>query len=287
MHEISTEPTTSRKASRLREIIGELGSVAVAFSGGTDSTYLLAVCLDVLGQDRVLALTSDSPLMPRAEMEEARALAAQLGAHHLVLPSDDLANPSIAANQPDRCYHCKFDRFTALWQVTRSEGLSCLLHGENADDTADYRPGSQAARELGVRAPLREAGLTKAEIRRLSRQRGLPNWNRPANSCLASRFPYGTALSRQALSRVEAAEQLLRRELGLSQLRVRDHFPIARLEVPPGEIARLARPENRAAVVKGLRALGYRYITLDLEGYRLGRLNEDLSDSQTVSETSG
>ena len=276
MGETSTE-STSKKVSQLQRSVGEMGSVAVAFSGGTDSTYLLAVCLDVLGPDRVLALTSDSPLMPRAEMEEARALAAQLGARHLVLPSDDLANPGVAANRPDRCYHCKLARFTALWQVARREGLRYLVHGENADDAVDYRPGSQAALELGVRAPLREAGLTKAEVRRLARQRGLPNWNRPANSCLASRFPYETALTPEALERVEAAEELLRREFGLSQLRVRDHFPLARLEVPPEEIQRLARAENRDVIVKGLRALGYRYIALDLEGYRLGSLNETLS----------
>jgi uncharacterized protein len=191
-----------------------------------------------------------------------------------VLPSDDLDNPNIVANPPDRCYHCKFSRFEELLAVARAEELAHLVHGENADDADDYRPGSRAAQELGVRAPLREAGLTKADVRALSRERGLPNWNKPANACLASRFPYGTPLSAGGLARVEAAEEALRRLWGLSQLRVRDHFPVARLEVPAQEIARLAQPEARALAVQELHALGYRYIALDLQGYRMGSLNE-------------
>jgi uncharacterized protein len=261
---------------RLREIIVGLGSVAVAYSGGTDSSYLLAVCLDVLGPDRLLALTADSPLTPRAELADARTLAAQLGATHLVLPSDDLGNASIVANPPDRCYHCKFTRFEALLEVARTEGLAHLAHGENSDDASDYRPGSRAADQLGVRAPLREAGLTKADVRTLSRERGLPTWNKPANACLASRFPYGTSLTVEGLARVEAAEEALQRAWGLRQLRVRDHYPVARLEVPPEKIAALAEPLVRAAAVEKLRALGYRYVTLDLTGYRMGSLNDDL-----------
>lgn len=262
--------------SRLPEIIAELGSVAVAYSGGTDSTYLLATCIDVLGADQVLALTADSVLTPRAELAEARAVAAQLGARHRVLPSDDLANEAIVANPPDRCYHCKFTRFGALLDIARAEGLAYLVHGENADDARDYRPGSRAAEELGVRAPLREAGLTKAEVRALSRARGLPNWNSPPNACLASRFPYGTPLTKEGLARVEAAEDILRRAWGLQQLRVRDHYPVARLEVPPEEITRLAQPDARALVSEHLRALGYHYIALDLDGYRMGSLNDEL-----------
>jgi uncharacterized protein len=264
------------KASHLRAIIGSLGSVAVAYSGGTDSSFLLAVCLEVLGPENVLALTADSPLTPRAELAGARTLAAQLGARHQVLSSEDLAEEGIVANRPDRCYHCKFHRFDLLWKIARAEGLDHLVHGENADDAADYRPGSRAAEELGVRAPLREAGLTKAEVRVLSRERGLPTWDRPANACLASRFPYGTRLTAEGLARVEAAEETLRRLWGLRQLRLRDHFPVARLEVPPEEIARLALPQNRRPAVEALRALGYRYVTLDLVGYRMGSLNDAL-----------
>lgn len=265
---------------RLEEIVSGLGSVAVAYSGGSDSSFLLAVCLDVLGTDHVLALTADSPLTPRAELADARTLAAQLGARHRVLPSDDLSNPSIVANPPDRCYHCKFSRFDALAEIARSEGLAYLVHGENADDVADYRPGSRAAEELGVRAPLREAGLTKAEVRQLSKLRGLPTWNKPANACLASRFPYGTQLTVEGLARVEAAEAALRQLWGLSQFRVRDHHPVARLEVPADEIARLALPENRANAVEALRKVGYTYIALDLIGYRMGSLNDALELEQ-------
>ncbi|MGD8792261.1 MAG: ATP-dependent sacrificial sulfur transferase LarE [Anaerolineae bacterium] len=264
------------QATRLREIVRNLGSVAVAYSGGTDSSYLLSLCVDVLGAENVLALTADSPLTPRAEMSEARALAADLGVRHRVLPSHDLDNESIVANPPDRCYHCKFTRFKALLDIARHEGLVHLVHGENADDAADYRPGSRAAQELGVRAPLREAGLTKAQVRTLARARGLPNWDRPANACLASRFPYGTRLTTESLARVESAEKALRQAWNLRQLRVRDHFPIARIEVPPAAIEKLAQPGSRALAVDALKNLGYRYITLDLTGYRMGSLNDEL-----------
>jgi uncharacterized protein len=264
------------KRSHLQDIIAHMGSTAVAFSGGTDSAYLLSACLDLLGADRVLALTADSPLTPRAELDAARALANELGARHKILVSDDLANDAIVANPPDRCYHCKFSRFDALLQVAQAAGLNQLLHGENADDTADYRPGSRAAEELSVRAPLREAGLTKADVRALSKDRGLVTWNKPANACLASRFPYGTRLTAKGLARVEAAEEALRQAWGLDQLRVRDHFPVARLEVPPEQIHRLAEAEERALALQRLRPLGYRYVTLDLEGYRMGSLNDDL-----------
>lgn len=267
---------SDRKTAELHALLVRLGSVAVAYSGGTDSTYLLAICLDVLGQEHVLAVTADSPLTPRAELADACALADQLGAHHRVLPSDDLGNSLIAANPPDRCYHCKFTRFQALLEFARGQGFVHLVHGENADDVSDYRPGSRAAEELGVRAPLRDAGLTKAEVRLLARQRGLPNWDMPANACLASRFPYGTSLTASGLARVEAAEDILRRVWGLRQLRVRDHYPVARLEVPPEEIDRLASPQNRTTAVDALRELGYRFVALDLVGYRMGSLNEDL-----------
>lgn len=265
-----------QKLARLYAQVAELGSVAVAFSGGTDSSYLLAICVDVLGQGSVLALTADSPLTPRAELAQARALAAQLGVRHIVLRSEDLSNPQIISNAPDRCYHCKLSRFQALLRVCHSAGIRHLLHGENSDDALDYRPGSLAASELGVRAPLRDAELTKADVRRHSRDRGLPNWDKPANACLASRFPYGTVLTAEGLSRVEAAEEALHRAWGLLQLRVRDHFPVARVEVPSEHIQRVALPAYRTVAIEALRQVGYRYVTLDLVGYRMGSLNDDL-----------
>jgi uncharacterized protein len=269
-------PALQAKRAQLAKIIARLGSTAVAYSGGTDSSYLLAACVDGLGAERVLALTADSPLTPRAELDGARQLANQLGVRHIVLPSNDLANPGIVANPPDRCYHCKFSRFEVLLEVARNEGLTHLVHGENADDVADYRPGSRAAEELGVRAPLRDVGLTKADVRTLSRHRGLPNWDRPANACLASRFPYGTPLTAEGLARVESAEEVLRELWHLRQIRVRDHYPVARLEVPPEALARVAQPEARIPAVEALRTLGYRYVSLDLAGYRMGSLNDEL-----------
>jgi uncharacterized protein len=193
-----------------------------------------------------------------------------------VVKADELANPVIAANPPDRCYHCKRGRFQALLRLAEAHGCLPLLHGENADDASDYRPGSRAASELGVRAPLLEAGLTKPEVRSLARERGLGNWDRPANACLASRFPYGTPLTSLALGRVDGAESALRRAFGWRQLRVRDHWPTARIELLPEDVATLLEAEARSTVVELLQATGYRYVTLDLGGYRMGSLNEQL-----------
>lgn len=261
------------KFDHLRQIIATLDRAAVAFSGGVDSTLLLAVCREVLGPDQVLALTVHSELTPALEQEQAAELARSLGVRHVQVDLFALDNPDIVANRPDRCYHCKRSFFGALLGIARAEGFNVLVHGVNADDVTDYRPGLRAAEELGVRAPLLEAGLTKAEIRALSRQLGLPTWDLPSMACLASRIPYGTPITSDALARIDAAESYLRQEWGLRQVRVRDHFPLARLEVLEEDIVRLASPPARREVAQYLRSLGYRYVTLDLEGFRSGSLN--------------
>lgn len=266
-------------ADHLRHIIADLGSVGVAFSGGTDSTLLLALCQDVLGPERVLALTVLFELTPTAERERAAQLAHTLGVRHMEVPFPALAHPEIVANRPDRCYHCKRAIFGRLLEIVHAEGLSVLVHGANQDDLGDYRPGLRAAEELGVRAPFLEAGLGKTEIRELSRQMALPTADLPPMACLASRIPYGTPLTAEALARVDTAEEYLRREWGLCQLRVRDHFPLARLEVPEDDIPRLAALPARREIARRLRELGYRYVTLDLEGFRSGSLNPTESPS--------
>jgi pyridinium-3,5-biscarboxylic acid mononucleotide sulfurtransferase len=265
------------KRQALLRLIGEMDRVAVAFSGGVDSAYLLSACLDALGPEKVLAVTVDSPLLPREELDTARQVAEQLGARHEIVHLDELTLPEIAENPPDRCYYCKRTRFEGLQAfAARSAGDYALVHGENADDQYDYRPGARAAEELGVRAPLAEAGLTKEEIRILSRQRGLPTWDHPAEACLATRFPYGKALTREGLARVEAAEAALHRLLGARGLRVRDHDSIARIEVAPEMIPRVAAEPLRSQITRALREAGYRYVAVDLEGYRMGSMNDQL-----------
>jgi pyridinium-3,5-biscarboxylic acid mononucleotide sulfurtransferase len=262
------------KLEHLERAVAGLGRALVAYSGGVDSHFLLSVCVDRLGPADVLAVTVDSPLLPHAELVAAEEQAAALGAPHLVVRRDELADPAIANNPSDRCYHCKRGRFLALREIAAERDFAHLLHGENADDAGDYRPGVRAACELGVIAPLADAGLTKAEVRALSRERGLPTWDRPAQACLASRFPYGTPLTAEGLARVEMAERALVEQLGPVQVRVRDHWPVARLEVAPADIARLTAPDLREPVVARLLELGYLYVTVDLAGYRTGSLND-------------
>ncbi|MHB0913962.1 MAG: ATP-dependent sacrificial sulfur transferase LarE [Armatimonadota bacterium] len=254
-----------KKFEHLREILAELPGALVAYSGGVDSTFLLAAAREALPD--VLAVLAVSETYPASEVEEALAVARTLGVEPVVIRTEELANEAFAANDPNRCYYCKTELFTKLTAI--AEGRT-VLHGANADDLSDYRPGQRAACELGARAPLQEAGLTKAEIRALSKEMGLPTWDKPALACLSSRFPYGTRITTEALTRVDKAEALLR-GLGFAQVRVRDYEETARLEVEPHELPRLV--EHRAAVVAGLTALGYTYVTADLEGYRTGSMN--------------
>jgi len=264
------------KADDLRQAIRRLDTDCVAYSGGVDSTLLLAFCVEALGAEKVLALSAVSPLVPVVEEKRAAALAARLGVGHRVVPFRALELAGVVANEPDRCYHCKKALFSTLLEVARGEGYGVLLRGANADDREDFRPGMKAAVELGVHAPLLEAGLTKDDVRALSREMELPTWDLPSMACLASRIPYGVPLTVEALERVEAAESALRDRFGLRQLRVRDHFPMARIEVPSGDIERLSHSGTREGVVDALQALGYRYVTLDLQGFRSGSLNETL-----------
>jgi uncharacterized protein len=264
------------KRERLYGLLRDLESVAVAYSGGVDSTYLLAAALDALGPERVLAVTAISPTYPASEREAGAAIAREMGARQQFVHTDELDDPRFASNPPERCYYCKSHLFQDLHEIARAEGLGHVVYGATQDDLGDHRPGMRAAREMGARAPLLEAGLTKEDVRALSREADLPTWDKPAMACLASRFPYHQAITGEALSRVEQAEDYLRDEIGLRQVRVRDYGPIARLEVEPSAFEQLMGEGVRERVVAHLKELGYVYVTLDLEGFRSGSMNQVL-----------
>ncbi|MCP3951820.1 MAG: ATP-dependent sacrificial sulfur transferase LarE [Desulfobacterales bacterium] len=251
-------------------------SLAVAFSGGVDSSFLAAVTREVLG-DRMLALTAVSPVHPRREHQAALKFAAAFAIPLIVIATDEMAVPGFADNPPDRCYLCKKYLMSQMVAQARERGFNHVAHGANLDDLGDYRPGAKAARELGIAAPLIDAGLTKAEIRNLSREMGLPTWNRPSMACLASRIPYGNPISLRVLERVAEAEDTLH-EMGFKACRVRHHGNIARIEVDPGEFSYLVEKGMRASLVVKLKALGYDHICLDLEGYVQGSLNRALGN---------
>ncbi|MGI1658702.1 MAG: ATP-dependent sacrificial sulfur transferase LarE [Desulfitobacterium sp.] len=262
-----------KKLNQLKQIIKEMESAVVAFSGGVDSTFLLKVTHEVLG-DNCLAIIGESETMPTTDYNNALQQVKEFGADYLIIKTEEMTKEEFVKNPQNRCYHCKNELFTKLLTIAQEKKIQWVLDGSNADDLKDYRPGMQAARALGVRSPLQEAGLTKEEIRQLSKEMGLSTWDKPSSPCLSSRFPYGEEITLEKLQRVERAESLLK-DLGFKNLRVRHHQDMARLEIPQEDFPKLMELDPEV-IVEPLKELGFTYVTLDLEGFRSGSLNTGL-----------
>ena len=272
-----TEQLSSKLAS-LEKALCDMQSVLIAYSGGTDSTFLLKVAAKVLG-DRALAVTASSETYTPQELKDAKKHAAEIGAQHVIVHTNELDDPRFAANPPDRCYYCKKELFGKLTELKNRHGLNYIVDGSTVDDEKDFRPGRKAVAEFGVRSPLKEAGLTKDEIRKLSKEMNLPTWDKPPLPCLSTRFPYGTEITKEKVSRVAKAEEFLA-GFGIRQLRVRDHANIARIEVMHADMAIFIDEEISKLIAEKLKSIGYMYVTLDVEGYRMGSMNEPLKEKK-------
>ncbi|HTY08333.1 MAG TPA: ATP-dependent sacrificial sulfur transferase LarE [Candidatus Edwardsbacteria bacterium] len=261
--------TLKDKERKVLSLLKGYGSAVIAYSGGTDSTLLALLAKRALGNDH-LAVTASSQTYTTEELAQAKAIARKFGFNHMIVTTDELDDPQFTANPVDRCYHCKNHLLKTVHAVALQKGFKAVLDGTNADDGSDFRPGRRAAQEWGVKSPLAEAGLTKAEVRKISRRLGLPNWDKPANACLASRLPYGTPISADVLSRIEQAERALR-AMGFKQCRVRHHGDIARIELLAADIPKAIN--KRAQIIKQIKSAGYKFVTLDLAGYQMGCFN--------------
>jgi uncharacterized protein len=263
------------KLQRLEAIVRSRPKALVAFSGGVDSTLLLKVCRDILGPRNVTAVTGVSRTYTPEELRAARRAARTLGVRHVLVETDELRCAAFAANPPDRCYHCKRELFGKIRGLAGSLGLDAFYDASNVDDLSDYRPGRRAAEELGAVSPLAAAGFTKTDVRALSKKLGLPSWNKPANPCLATRIPYGVPITGETLERIRTGEALLRK-MGFPVVRLRHHGDLARIEVPAEDLPRLLEPAAARKLTAKLRSLGYHWVALDIEGYRMGSLNRAL-----------
>ena len=268
------------KYEHLKQLIGGMGRTLIAFSGGVDSTFLAKVAYGVLGRDAV-AITALSPTYPATELEEAKLYAAEIGIEHRLIETHELEKEEYAVNNPDRCFHCKKELFTEMQVIAQEEGFDTIVYGGIMDDLGDHRPGMEAAELLSARAPLLEAELQKSEIRQLSQELGLPTWDKPGGACLASRIPYGMRVTLEKLHQVDQAEHFLHKA-GFRLVRVRHHGDIARIEAPPADLPRLFQGEVHTRIVAALKEIGFKYVALDMQGYRSGSLNETLASHTIV-----